>query len=127
MTTLKAEMQADVAAVFQNTDEFAETWEHWPGGDSGSAVSATVIPNYPSESQGQAEERSTSRGLEQVRKFTIYVADSLTLTSEDAWQDEGGNEFQTLTIGESEEGLIPVVIQRNDKNHTSRPGQGQLL
>lgn len=126
MTTLKAQMASDVSAVFQNTDEFAETWKHWPEGVAANETTVVVNPDFPMGEDGTVQ-RELTRGDEQVIRFKIWIANSVTVTTKDVWLNEDDTQFQTITVGEVEEGMRPITIQRNDKDHSSRSGAGTLL
>jgi hypothetical protein len=121
--SLRDLIEADVESVFLNTDDFAEAWTQWPQGDSGRAVSVTVVPDLPLT----ATMRSTRRGDEQVTRFFIHVAESVAVTPKDVWLDENGNQHPTIEVGRIDGGMRQIALQRNEKDHTSRPGAGQLL
>ena len=121
MTTLKQQIASDVSAVFLDTDEFAETWTQWPRGVEANAASVVVVPDLP------MAERKTHRGEEQIQKPEIWVADSVTVHEKDVWIDEGATAWQAVVIYPVEGDMRRIEIQKNDKDHTSRPGSGQLL
>lgn len=125
--TLKAQIASDVSAVFLNEDEFAESWTQWPEGDEESALTVVVVPDYPIEFEDPGAKRVTTRGEEQVTRFEIYVSGDVTVSAKDVWFDENDVKYQTLEVGPIDGSMRRITIQRNDKDHTSRPGAGHLL
>lgn len=127
MTTLKDQIASDVSTVFLNTEEFAETWKQWPQGDQGRVTAVTVVPDYRTDFENAGTSRSTERGDEQVTRFEIYVPDSVTVTAKDVWLDESEHQYRTVEVGPLDGSMRRLTIQRNDIDHISRPGAGQLL
>lgn len=113
-------VERDTDNVFFNTSEFAQTVTHWPGGDSGSATSITGV-FIPEESR-----RELVRGEEIVRPAVLWVDDTATITAKDVFVIDGSN-YQTLKFDAVEYGARRIEVQRNDKDHTSRPSGGTLL
>lgn len=113
-------VSADTDTIFFNTEEFAESVVHWPGGDSALATSITAL-FIPEDSR-----RDVMRGEEIVRPAVLWTKDEIAITRKDAFIVNGIT-YQTLKFDAVEYGARRVELQRNDKDHTSRPGAGQLL
>lgn len=127
MSTLKDQIESDVSAVFQNTEEFAETWTQWPAGVEASAATVVVNPDFPIGQENTGTKRLTNRGDEQETNFEISVASTVAVTERDVWIDENSIQYQTVAVGPIEGSMRRLLIQRNDKDHTSRPSGGTLL
>lgn len=117
--TLKDLMASDMTDVILNDDEHAISVTQWPQGVEGSAVSPITAVFNAIETR-----RELTRGVEYVFRATLTLLASVTVNPQDVWVIDEVT-YQTLKIGDAEEGGRIIEIQRNDKDHTS--GSGTLL
>lgn len=105
--TLKTQMQADLASVFYNTDDFAETVTYTPAGGAG--ISVVAIIDYGRDDEDGADD------LGQNAKIRIMVSSVATVTAGDTITI-GANTWEVHYARLSEDGLewIADISKRSD-------------
>jgi len=103
--TLKSLIEADVASVFLNTDEFAETVTRLIGGDAGHTqlITAVVTLDQPTF------ERSRGRGYE--TRSTMMIDDASAIATGDAVLIRGVR-YEVITVKPADFGSVDVTLSR---------------
>ncbi len=112
--TLKSQMVADVSSVLLNTDEMAESITLYADGDV-SGIGTPVVGVFD-ETEPQ---RTIERGRDVIRRGSLGLADSVSVTTKAAWLIRG-EVWQTMTSPASIEGLRTLQLQRNDIEERGR-------
>lgn len=109
--TLYDLITADVSAVILNTDDFAESVTQIRS--DGTNTTITAIPHYE-------EPKVVVRdgGSKTVHSAQLDVPDSATLDLSDRWTF-GGHTWECVAIGDSDAGLVPVMVERREREYES--------
>lgn len=103
--TLSSLISSDVASVFLNTDEFAETVTRYIGGDPGYTQSLTSVVTL------DQPEFETSRGRGFEIRGTALFDDAATLNQADALLIRG-ERYEVRTVKPAAFGVIEVTVVR---------------
>ena len=105
--TLKQQMAADIAGVFLNTDEHADSITRYIQGSESNTESVDAVFDEKDSS------RDEQRGEDNVRRACLYLDPDQETTVDDGWLIEG-NRWETVSEG-SDGGMKVVQIQRVDE------------
>jgi hypothetical protein len=103
--TLRELIESDVAAVFLNTEDFAEQITRYIGGDDGNVQTMTAIV----EIDQPTFEKSRGRGYE--TRATVMVEDAVTVATGDAFLIRS-ERYEVLTVKPVEHGAREVTCVR---------------
>lgn len=103
--SLADQLSEDVAGVFLDTNDFAVTILHYPGGVEQAAVKVTAIVTwYP-------EQEEFGRGRATMRRGELFLSSSVKVTVKDAWRIDG-HRYDTETISSPQYDCQTIKIQR---------------
>ena len=105
--TLKSQIISEASTVFLNTDEFAESITHYPGGgNSGSPVTAIVTYDETSKEGGNLNEVHRSAGF-------LCVGSDVSMSSQDR-VTIGDADYQVTKVDPVQAGMRKVYFQGHD-------------
>jgi beta-glucosidase-like glycosyl hydrolase len=111
--SLRDQIAADNAALL-NTDEFGQAVTRWPKGHEGAAVSVTAIW------QPETARRTASIEGEEIEwDGDLWLLSSVDVHRDDVWEI-GDRTYQTIEVGEDEEGMRMVRLLRTEIVQRSR-------
>lgn len=113
--TLASQISDDVADVFLNTDDFAETVSRYPLGVAASAESVTAVFAERDPSQ------DTTRGDDNMRTGALHVADSVDADPRDSWLIQS-EVWETTSVSGSSGGMKVVEVKRRERMRTKPVG-----
>jgi hypothetical protein len=110
-------MTTDVATVFLQTDEHAESIKHNPSGQSQAPITAIV------ERDSDFEIIPTDDGEDKIRRATIYVANTVTIVDVrvDTFEINGDAKRWTIHDGNISDvgGMLRIELVRSEPPETS--------
>jgi hypothetical protein len=117
--TLRAQITSDVAAVFLETDDFAETIVHYPAGKVQDAESITAVVDY------DTLEATPDEGGKIRQRALLELAISVTVTIERGLQSSSTFEIDdelwvAQDIVGKDHAMQTVEIWKVDQKHTRR-------
>lgn len=113
--TLAAQILTDVAEVFFQEDDFAETVLRYVGGDSGNASTILAVVTL------QPPEPDDMRGRGYVYRGSMILKEAVTITAQDAIKFDG-NRYEVETIGDAQYGMRTVqLIRYQPESQGGRP------
>lgn len=95
--TLKSQIQSDIAGLFYNTDDFAETITYTQTGKSG--ISIPAIPDYSGDSGGLGADEWGDNATIRIK------ASDISLPSTGDTVQSGADVYEVLTAHRSDCGL----------------------
>lgn len=118
--TLADQMESDVAGVFLQDEEHAQSVTRTPA--TGDPVTVTAIwePNDTRMRSNQPEVEHDT-GKSHVWKGRLYVASSVTVADSDQWTIDGET-YQTHVVGKNEGGMRSIDLQLKERKQTNRAG-----
>lgn len=115
--TLASQMETDVADVFLNTDEHAQTVTRVAGGVSTSVNAVWEPMESQSDTTGPEVTHETGKAL--VWRGRLYVASSQTVAETDEWTIDGET-YQCVEIGKPSGGMRVIHLQNKKRVHTNQ-------
>lgn len=103
--TLKSQIQSDVDTVFLSTSDFAEQIIRYVEGNAGNAQSLTGVVTL------EQPDKTDVSGRGYLQSGSVMVADSVTITTQDALQIRG-ERFEVKTVGIADFGAYEVTVSR---------------
>ncbi len=103
--TLKSQIQSDVDTVFLSTSDFAEQIIRYVGGDEGNVQALTGVVTL------EVPEKSDESGRSYVQTGMVMIADSVTVTTQDALQIRGSR-YEVNAVGVADFGAIELTVTR---------------
>ena len=119
--SLSSQMAAAVSGVFLDTDDFAESITHRPGGVAASDTSVAVVFD---QGTGDGDNRKDSTtGEARISTATIYAATSLAVAAGDQFVRDS-EVWAVTTVAPDESGMQRCTVQRvnEDRRNTRLRG-----
>lgn len=103
--SIKSQIQSDVDTVFLSTSDFAEQIIRYVGGDDGQVQRLTGVVTL------EVPEKSDDTGRSYMQSGSVMVADSVTITTQDALQIRG-ERFEVKAVGIADFGAVELTVTR---------------
>lgn len=103
--TLRSQIQSDVDTVFLSTSDFAEQVIRFVGSDTGDTEVLTAVVTL------DEPELSDIHGKGYMQKGMVMVADSVTVTTQDAMQIRG-KRFEVRGVNIADFGAVHIDVTR---------------
>lgn len=124
--TLASQIQSDNAAVFLNTDDFAQSVTRYPLAVTADAVAVTAVwePDEPSVT-GMGSAQNRERGLDNDRKGTLRIAETVGADTRDTWLI-ASQLWSTLSV-QTVDGMQYCRLQRWENELRTTTGLQRIL